>query len=616
MIRHPPPQPTHPHLLGGDSSTPPFSPFPSNPHTIAIRDRTSRDFRPHEPSYMAPIPQQYAHPLPRSHSYGSASSSKDDVYSNLKQSEHMLRRKTPNGILNAAYDGTSVEQAERPHAMKHILLPVSHQLANTPSAFVRDLPLRTHSHSWAPSSSHSHPQPGLMNENWMPDNQAGLAHQNTAWNMAQPQLPQIDSMLNQLPTHGPVQFPNAGVSPYGFMPPPLGPSFGPTASNDSGPYGPYWPNGMFEPYRPAALRDMRYYSHHMPDFTGYPVQSGVNMQLANWQLQNQNNAAFMGALNSVKPYQGGLSSLEPHVQHSLGRLSIPPAASYGGHHVNDGPLTPTGNVASYAGNLAMLPPPSQGSSYSFGGSESGQTTPTAQPKKRSDSITSEFGIDSPNGQLREKIFTWAHSVYVDLLKYLHELRKRTHGRGGHHPNRGSMYPKPPRQPGYDFSNSSSSHHGVERKSSTHGHSSDSASQHSHHHSSRHSHSHRGTPHGQTNYSWPSQIHHPPKLDRHHSWSQPSLDNSPFPPSSQGQDRLRTLRRTSGPSFSLTHLPVRHEGSPTSNATAALGALTELCQDSTWQWVDGMLLGGCLAYALADYQKAMDWYTKILSIDSK
>jgi len=37
----------------------------------------------------------------------------------------MLRRKTPNGILAAAYDGTSVEQTEKPHATKHILLPVT-----------------------------------------------------------------------------------------------------------------------------------------------------------------------------------------------------------------------------------------------------------------------------------------------------------------------------------------------------------------------------------------------------------------------------------------------------------------------------------------------------------
>jgi tetratricopeptide (TPR) repeat protein len=53
-----------------------------------------------------------------------------------------------------------------------------------------------------------------------------------------------------------------------------------------------------------------------------------------------------------------------------------------------------------------------------------------------------------------------------------------------------------------------------------------------------------------------------------------------------------------------------------NAVSALESLTALCQDSSWQWIDGLLLGGSLAYALADYQKAYDWYTKILNIDSR
>jgi predicted O-linked N-acetylglucosamine transferase (SPINDLY family) len=61
---------------------------------------------------------------------------------------------------------------------------------------------------------------------------------------------------------------------------------------------------------------------------------------------------------------------------------------------------------------------------------------------------------------------------------------------------------------------------------------------------------------------------------------------------------------------------RQDHFPVQNAVAALELLTTLCQDSSWQWVDGLLLGGSLAYALADYQKAYDWYTKILNIDSR
>ena len=57
-------------------------------------------------------------------------------------------------------------------------------------------------------------------------------------------------------------------------------------------------------------------------------------------------------------------------------------------------------------------------------------------------------------------------------------------------------------------------------------------------------------------------------------------------------------------------------SPTATAIAALESLTQLCHESAWQWVEGILLGGCLAYALNDYHKAMKWYSTILKLDSR
>ena len=65
-----------------------------------------------------------------------------------------------------------------------------------------------------------------------------------------------------------------------------------------------------------------------------------------------------------------------------------------------------------------------------------------------------------------------------------------------------------------------------------------------------------------------------------------------------------------------HPAVRHDVSPTANAASALEAITKHCGDSSWQWIDGMLLGGCLAYALGDYQKALGWYSRILDLDSE
>ena len=56
-------------------------------------------------------------------------------------------------------------------------------------------------------------------------------------------------------------------------------------------------------------------------------------------------------------------------------------------------------------------------------------------------------------------------------------------------------------------------------------------------------------------------------------------------------------------------------SPLSRAGEALEMLSTLCEQSQWRWIDGMLLGGCLAYGLEEYHKALDWYSKIVALDA-
>jgi tetratricopeptide (TPR) repeat protein len=50
------------------------------------------------------------------------------------------------------------------------------------------------------------------------------------------------------------------------------------------------------------------------------------------------------------------------------------------------------------------------------------------------------------------------------------------------------------------------------------------------------------------------------------------------------------------------------------AASALEAITKHCEESKWNWIDGILLGGCFAYALGDYKKAQEWYMHILTLD--
>jgi tetratricopeptide (TPR) repeat protein len=56
--------------------------------------------------------------------------------------------------------------------------------------------------------------------------------------------------------------------------------------------------------------------------------------------------------------------------------------------------------------------------------------------------------------------------------------------------------------------------------------------------------------------------------------------------------------------------------PTENARASLEILHSLCEQSEWNWVDGMLLGGCLHYALEKYEEALEWFKRIIELNAK
>jgi hypothetical protein len=580
------------------------------------------------------MPLRYAHPLPRTNSYPPPDSQKEEHRRAAARSEHMLRRKTPNGILNAAYDGTSVEQTDRPHAMKHILLPVTEHFSASPTgtnqSLARDLPLRPTlqqlDSSFGLSQQHTNGQNGQWQNNlhFVPE------QAKPSWNL--PQLPQIDSMLNQMPTQSQhLQYLQNGHSPYAFMPPIFQPSFGPTASNDTGPYGPYWPNGTFVPYRPAALRDMRYYPHHSSSWLNQPIQheNSTNNNFQNSTLypisQHRQDIGSMGNISFATPHHFLPSARdEMNAQHSISRfLSSQPV--YGGSHTpqSDRSFLGEGPQSFMSSTSALrIPPvhPLDTPSRLDSGIKSGQTTPTPRTYQPSSSSLSEFGAGSSNAQLREKVFSWAHSVYVDLLKYLHSIRRRGHqNRHGtnHHSSGPNIYPRPPRQPSCDFSSSSNST--SSRSSVEHRQFSQSISQ---PHSRISSHRDAGLEQdslsrGPTPSPWPSQErpYHLPR-DCPPSWQSQAYASSALAQPLNGHQQSRTLRRTLGTLHASHSTGPRPETNHVANATSALDSLGEICQGADWKWVDGLLLGGCLAYALGDYQKAAEWYTKILSIDAR
>ncbi|UPX10195.1 uncharacterized protein EKO05_0000866 [Ascochyta rabiei] len=476
----------------------------------------------------------------------------------------MLRRKTPNGILAAAYDGTSVEDNGAPHATKHILLPVTAE-SSMPYGMKQDLALRSPDFN----RPYGHYQPERSSE-WSPS-----LYFETGSGRSSQHIPQIDSMLNQIPPLQQTQLPYQmyGQQFGGVMGPGMQSPFAPTVSNDQGPFGPYWPDGAYVPYQPAAMRDPRYVHH--------PGHSWTHPQHHAYMARGYTNAIPGGSAFAPQSYQLN----QPNLYQNPGALPLEYSAYAPAHKL--------------AFQTPNLPPHILQARPDY--FASGRSTPVS-------TSLAEYGPQSPNGQSREKVFAWAHTVYVDLLKFLQSTRKanmqQNHGRQPHRPH---IYPKPPRQPGANFGEDSSnrtsklSHRRLSSPSissqSPFQPPSDKASRRPTHYRSASSYSSTGLDSNSQRQPW-----------------QHASQQHPMPSPVPGMDPVHTLRRTSG-SVSSVHQGLRSDVPPSMTAASALEAITKHCEESKWKWIDGMLLGGCLAYALGDYQKAQNWYQHILTLDS-
>ncbi|KAH9870842.1 hypothetical protein J1614_006414 [Plenodomus biglobosus] len=564
MVRPHPPQPQSQQPLA--PSTPYYN-LPSAP-SHASQYRNAAAFDAHALAQRPPLPQQYAHPLSRHNSYGSEPSGSGHA---AKPPEHMLRRKTPKGILAAAYDGTSVEHGE-PHATKHILLPLT-AASSIPYGLKQDLPMRSpalHSPSTRiKQQACSDWSPSLYFETGSGSGRVGQ------------HLPQIDSMLNQVPPLQPLLPYHMWAHPHSApMGPPLQMPLGPTVSNDQGPFGPYWHDGTFIPYRPAAMRDPRFL-HHPNHEWSHPQHTGYLAYPYNHPTTNMPN---------FPPYP------------------FPP-----NHNTFNDSGRPHPNFAPYAQSLTNytldhqnnppLPVPLTQHAHDY--LNSGQTTPV-QDNYSLTSTLEDYGSDSPNGQSRERVFAWAHTVYVDLLRYLQSTRKsHTHHAHGRTQSRPQIYPKPPRQPGYSVTTSLSngSRQTVERRGSY-----PAPNQHAFNPGLDAGPNRPPIYHSRSSSLWSMGTQ-----DAHRQpWQDMSLQQAMLPQVS-AMEPPRALRRISG-SVASVQQGLRHDVPPSMTAASALEAITRHCEESKWDWIDGILLGGCLAYALGDYQKAQDWYKHILTID--
>ncbi|KAL0465679.1 glycosyl transferase family 41 domain-containing protein [Neurospora intermedia] len=187
------------------------------------------------------------------------------------------------------------------------------------------------------------------------------------------------------------------------------------------------------------------------------------------------------------------------------------------------------------------------------------------------------GIGEPSAPVhfKDRALHLAHKTYNDLVLYLNHLHRcePTKPGSGHR----IAYPRPPRTLTFSIPQSSAP---STRPGAIDGH----------------------PQHSNQNDAASRPLSYTSSHSNLHSLYLDNL-NSHLKPGSQGHYYQPKLPKRS---FELN--------SPIGAAKTALDVLSNLCEQSGWKWVDGMLLGGCLHYALERYDQALEWFKRVLSID--
>ncbi|KAI9693220.1 MAG: hypothetical protein M1822_005216 [Bathelium mastoideum] len=632
---------TQPHMLGASRTQ--LTPLQRPQNLGQARALShSRILTNRQPTYASPSIQQYALPLQRRHTGEATTGNGRDA---SHDSEDLLRRKTPGGTLTGAYDGTLGGQEDR-HASKHILLPSSSAgdlgspMSGVFTGIEQSLPLRSLDVSQGTRQSEFGSWPNQQQQEpsgLLPNAITNLnpGPQNPTWANQQFHPSPMDSMLHQIPMPYPqlLYQPTNQFIPSAMQPSPQTPS-SPTVSNDHGPFGPYWPNGTYVPYRPAALRDPRYYPQTRSDWFGQTDRAALPPTIGSWdssgvapglggqhRMMNGNSAQTLNTTFDPNPFNQPFTQFDPaftpgpQVYSSQGQVQQHPYTKLHTQPHND-----------YFSRLTL-----NNLQHSISGATGLSASAILSPHSTGQFPPLEVDTLTAKAQYQDEIFSWAQQVYKELIAYIHHARKANqhnkHGSSSHATSRPTIYPRPPRHPSLE-STPTMKRQQYERSSS--------ASQVSdRQNEQQHAHPSQGTGiggpvpglHHSKSTGWnPSDLHDPhATYSRRHSYqAPPGIGSSSNQGTFQPIEKWRTLRRTSGISVAQTIQggyngpisPYGNSPTPSANALAALEKVSQLCQESNWKWIPGMLLAGCLAYGLGDHQQALNLYTQILEQDPK
>ena len=588
----------HPHQLSAPIFSPHPQPLPSEHGQFFLDDiqaslKRSSIFHDINPSKSVSRQTQFALPV-QSHRGSQEGGQNGKIATQLRgeTGEHMLRRKTPNGTLSAGYDGTPVEWGSRPHADKHFLMPASdatryniHPAATFANPggqrsyngqVMLDQAEKNHKPYWQPQSCQ--PRFSAKTDGSTP---AQIWLQNSSRQSLQP----LDSMLYQAP-QAPMSFVNLGG--YQQVPtilqPLWAPTFGLTVSNAQGRFGPYWPDGSFVPYRPDALRDDEF----LPQSSNVALHS--QMDAFNRHQQSASNSPYITpSENDLVFWNGkGFHDLRRHSGTALSPTPMGGLRSYDTSAYSQGDPN-----ASFAQRARAMSARTQrhGSDASV--------WPQTPNSGRSAQMVSRTPASSSHPHFKTRVLIWAHRIYVNLIQH---SRRQNQAKSSDKTQ--SIFPRPPR---HSYSNPRENPLSQHEQAASNIRNKDAPIHHA------------TIPSPQLHDSLSfSQWSHGKQRSSFHERHDRGLRLNPKPQSITQVNAIDVHPSPMFPSNPTTPAnPIL--ASPQHavlEAQRALEILDSLCQDSNWQWVDGILLGGCLAYGLEQFHAALQWYERVLACDPK
>ena len=468
--------------------------------------------------------------------------------------EHMLRRKTPNGTLVGGYDGRPSGWNTQKHPNKHVMISAP--------TIEQDI------------SSQAFANTGTLS------GQSGQLNLHSTDPTACPLNPQF--MLNDFHPSKPKIATRSRYQQHGgtsaIFP---APSAGMDSVLHQQPFSQTWRNVPADQYIPTALQPMwppcvGATSRNAPDPTGPYWPDGSNdpyrpTPFPPTDLLHRNNAD--DSLYAIPQHQRTPLSKVTH-QHAHGRYTGDPFVAYPDRDfIGQRPLHGADNPPHVRIHNSQI-----STQADFGPDiVDGVTESVVDPDSKDITVIAREHYDTSNEtQFKERVLAWAHRVYLSLVTTSDSLprispisQSSTQPRLHYHPYVHThvygrqLVPQSCRKTYSDHVQSR-----MIRRASD---------------------------------AYQGQAVQTPCCTDDKTVASSSFRGLPY--------RVRNL--------SLVHQSAgdRYER-PAATAVTALEMLGRLCQQSNWEWNGGMLLGGCLAFALRDYNSAQKWYTRLLSAESK